>query len=128
MKNLRKFSQEQRLFIEAKALLETVKGSMEREVEARVGELGINAWSTNEEEVKKCVDVEMEIEEKYHFDEIRRGYNKAFWELLRWAILEVRKKYPVKAKELRLLLDPENKMFVHTRQEKIADTLLSLST
>jgi len=39
----------------------------------------------------------------------------------------MKKQYPLKAKELETLINPDNKLFVVARQEKIADTLLSLS-
>ncbi len=40
---------------------------------------------------------------------------------------EIKKQYPIEAKELEPLINSDNKLFVVARQEKIADTLLSLS-
>ena len=123
---MRNFSQEQKTFIEVKALLSTTKEFMKKEIDTRTKEPGINPWSTDGREVEKYVDIEMEVEKRYNYDKVRDAYNKAFWELLKWAISEMKKQYPMKAKELEPLIDPDNKLFVVARQEKIADTLLSL--
>jgi len=127
MINSRNFSYEQKAFIEAKALLSTTKEFMQKEIEAKAEELGINPWSTDGKEVEKYVDIEMEVEMRYNYDEVKENYNKAFWNLLHWTMEEVRKWSPAKAEELAPLIDPDNKLFVVTRQEKIADTLLSFN-
>jgi hypothetical protein len=123
---MRNFSQEQKSFIEAKALLSTTKEFMKKEIDTMTKELGINPWSIDGREIEKYVDIEMEVEKKYNYEEIKKAYNQAFWNLLYWAISEMKKQYPIKAKELEPLIDPDNKLFVVARQEKIADTLLSL--
>jgi len=117
MRNSRNFSKEQKAFIEAKALLSTTKEFMRKEIDLGIKELGINPWSIDGREIEK----------RYNYEEIKKAYNKAFWNLLYWAISEMKKQYPIKAKELEPLINPDNKLFVVARQEKIADTLLSLS-
>jgi len=127
VKEQRNFSNAQRVFIEAKALLNVTKETMRKEVERKARELNIDPFSKEIGEVEKYVEIEMKAEEKYKYWEVNKAYNTAFWELLKWTISELKRQYPKKAKELEPLLNPDNKLFVHTRQEEISDTLLRLS-
>ena len=123
---MRQFSKEQRAFIEAKALLETIEMEIKREVETRAKVLDINPWAEDEEEIERYVGIEIEIEEKFKYEEVRRNYKQAFWDLVTWGITALKKYDSKKGKELEPLLDPENKTFVWTRQEQLADTLMGL--
>jgi len=123
---MRQFSKEQKAFIEAKALLEATEKDIKREVETRAKVLDIDPWSEDEEEIERYVGIEMEIEEKYNYETVRRTYKQAFWDLLTWGITALKKYDRKKGKELEPLLAPENKMFVWTRQEQLAVTLMGL--
>jgi len=106
---VRNFNNEQRTFIEAKALLNVTKETMRKEVERKARELNIAPWSKEIGEVEKYVEIEMKAEEKYKYWEVQKAYNKAFWELLKWTISELKRQYPKKAKELEPLIDPKNR-------------------
>jgi hypothetical protein len=123
---MRNFSNEQQAFIEAKALMKATEENVSKSVKNRAKLEEIDPYSENDKEIERYVEIEMEVEDLFDYQSIRKLYREAFWKLLGSTIRKMKKWNPKKAKDLEVLLDPEHKTFVWMRHEKISSVLMSV--
>lgn len=124
---MRNFSDEQKAFIDAKALLETTDKAMYDSVMKRAKSEKIDPCSEDKKMIDRYIEIEMEVEDLYGYREIRDLYKDSFWKLLSWTIEKMREYDAKKAEDLEVLLKKESKVFVWGRHEKISDLCLNLN-
>ena len=125
MKTARKFSKEQRTFIEAKALLEVTQEAMNKKRKEIFKSKGINENDFSKENIERMVDVDMELEEIYDFDRIYKLYTEASDRLIQWALEQV-KHLPQyqENKELLKILDDKTTRIIH--RDKLTEIAMNL--
>ena len=125
MKTIRKFSKEQKIFIEAKALLKGTQEAMNKKRKEVFKQKGINEKDFGKENIKRMVDIDMEIEEIYDFDRIYKLYTEASDNLIQWALEKV-KRLPQyqKNKDLLKVLDDRTTHIIH--RDKLTEIAMSL--
>lgn len=126
MKTIRKFSKEQKIFIKAKALLKGTQEVMNKKRKEVFKQKGINEKDFGEENIKRMVGIDMELEEIYNFDRIYKLYTEASDNLIQWA-LEKAKRLPQyqKNKDLLKILDDRTTHIIHRDElTKIAMSLV----
>ena len=125
MKTARKFSKEQRTFIEAKALLEVTQEARNKKRKEIFKSKEINENDLTKENIKRMVDVDMELEEIYNFDRIYESYAEASEKLIQWSLEQVKclPQYQ-KNKELLKVLDDKMTRMIH--RNKLTEIALSL--
>lgn len=125
MKTIRKFSKEQKIFIKAKALLKGTQEAMNKKRKEVFKQKRINEKDFGEENIKRMVGIDMELEEIYNFDRIYKLYTEASDNLIQWA-LEKAKRLPQyqKNKDLLKILDDRTTHIIHRDElTKIAMSL-----
>lgn len=125
MKIIRKFSKEQRTFIEAKALLEVTQEAMNKKRKEVFKQKRINEKNFGEENIKRMVDIAMELEEIYNFDRIYKLYTEASDNLIQWALEKV-KHLPQYQKNKDLLKVLDNKITRITHRDRLTEIAMSL--
>ena len=125
MKTIRKFSKEQRTFIEAKALLEVTQEAMNKKRKEVFKQKRINEKNFGKENIKRMVDIAMELEEIYNFDRIYKLYTEASDNLIQWALEKV-KHLPQYQKNKDLLKVLDDRITRITHRDKLTEIAMSL--
>jgi len=125
MKTTRKFSKEQKTFIEAKALLEVTQEAMNKKRKEVFKSKEINENDLSKENIKRMVDVDTELEEAYGFNDVYKSYAEASEKLIQWSLEQVKclPQYQ-KNKELLKVLDDKMTRMIH--RNKLTEIALSL--
>lgn len=121
----RKFSKEQRTFIEAKALLEVTQEAMNKKRKEIFKSKEINENDLSKENIKRMVDIDMELEKVYDFNDVYKVYAEASDNVIQWALEQV-KRLPQyqENRELLKLLDDKVTRIIH--RDKLTEIAMSL--
>ena len=125
MKTARKFSKEQRTFIEAKALLEVTQEAMNKKRKEIFKSKEINENDLSKENIKRMVDIDMELEKIYDFNDVYKVYAEASDNVIQWALEQV-KRLPQyqENRELLKVLDDKVTRIIH--RDKLTEIAMSL--
>ena len=121
----RKFSKEQRTFIEAKALLEVTQEAMNKKRKEIFKSKEINENDLSKENIKRMVDIDMELEKVYDFNDVYKIYAEASDNVIQWALEQV-KRLPQyqENRELLKVLDDKVTRIIH--RDKLTEIAMSL--
>lgn len=121
----RKFSKEQRAFIEAKALLEATQEAMNKKRKEIFKSKEINENDLSKENIKRMVDIDMELEKVYDFNDVYKVYAEASDNVIQWALEQV-KRLPQyqENRELLKVLDDKVTRIIH--RDKLTEIAMSL--
>ena len=121
----RKFPKEQRTFIEAKTLLEVTQEAMNKKKKEIFKSKEINENDLGKENIKRMVDIDMELEEAYGFNDMYKLYTEVSNNLIQWALEQV-KHLPQyqENKELLKILDDKTTRIIH--RDKLTEIAMSL--
>lgn len=121
----RKFSKEQRTFIEAKALLEVTQEAMNKKRKEIFKSKEINENDLSKENIKRMVDIDMELEKVYDFNDVYKVYAEASDNVIQWALEQV-KRLPQyqENRELLKVLDGKVTRIIH--RDKLTEIAISL--
>jgi len=121
----RKFSKEQRTFIEAKALLEVTQEAMNKKRKEIFKSKEINENDLSKENIKRMVDIDMELEKVYDFNDVYKVYAEASDNVIQWALEQV-KRLPQyqENRELLKVLDDKVTRIIH--RDKLTEIAMSL--
>jgi len=125
MKTTRKFSKQQKRFIEVKALLEVTQEAMNKKRKEIFKSKGIDENDLSEENIERIVDIDMGLEETCDFDSVYKLYVEASDNVIQWALERV-KHLPQyeENKELLKILDDKITRMIH--RDKLTDIAMSL--
>lgn len=118
-------------FRKAKQRLQEIEEKIEKEKERRLKEEGLTleeVYSSPVDRVKieKYTNIECDIEEKEGYWEAINDERKAFFKLLEKVIALIHERYPQYYKELKELLEPENRHMVLLHRHKIETNIINL--
>jgi len=121
----RKFSKEQRTFIEAKALLEVTQEAMNKKRKEIFKSKEINENDLSKENIKRMVDIDMELEKVYDFNDVYKIYAEASDNVIQWTLEQV-KRLPQyqENRELLKVLDDKVTRIIH--RDKLTEIAMSL--